>query len=189
MTARPVRYRDLLEARPALRNVARDLPERIIREAERRFTDTVRSRRVCTWMVMLLGSLYGLCWAQVSCASVALPPDVRIEPPGKEVPAAVAAFSGVWAGGAWDGILPHVLIVERVSATGDAAVISGSGDALDWQMTRGYTRVQGRIDNGRLSLVYPDRGAHAEYVTDALGGWMHCGGHVWRHKGRHPKKF
>ena len=58
------------------------------------------------------------------------------------MPAAAAVFSGVWAGGAWDGVLPHVLIVEQVSATGRAAVISGWGDAPDWQMTRGFTRVQ-----------------------------------------------
>jgi dienelactone hydrolase len=169
MPARPVRYSDLFEDRHALRNVARGLPERVIRKAERNFTDAVMSHQVRTWVVMLLGSLCGLCWAQVSSASVALPSDVRIEPPGREVPAAAAAFSGVWAGGAWDGVLPHVLIVEQVSTTGDAAVISGWGDAPDWQMTRGFTRVQGRIDNGRLSLVYPHRGARAEYVIDTQG--------------------
>jgi hypothetical protein len=77
--------------------------------------------------------------------------------------------AGVWAGGAWDGILPHVLIVEQVSATRDAAVLSGWGDAPDWQLTRGFTRVPGRIDHGRLRLDYPGRGARAEYVIDAQG--------------------
>jgi dienelactone hydrolase len=65
--------------------------------------------------------------------------------------------------------LPHVLIVEQVSATGETSVISGWGDALDWQMTRGFARVQGRIENGRLSLVYPNRGARAEYIIDVQG--------------------
>jgi hypothetical protein len=92
-----------------------------------------------------------------------------MEPLGPEVPAPVAAFSGVWAGGAWDGILPHVLIVEQVSATGDASVISSWGDAPDWRMPRGYTPVPGRIDHGRLLLEYPRRGARAEYVIDAQG--------------------
>jgi hypothetical protein len=89
--------------------------------------------------------------------------------PCSEVPSAAAAFSGVWADGAWDGILPHVLIVEQVSATGDARVISSWGDATDWQLTRGFTRLQGRIDHGRLLLEYPSRGARAEYVIDAQG--------------------
>ncbi|MGH8068278.1 MAG: dienelactone hydrolase family protein [Candidatus Entotheonellia bacterium] len=102
-------------------------------------------------------------------AQWALPPDVRIESPGPEVPAPAAAFSGIWAGGAWDGILPHVVIVEQVSPTGNAAVISSWGDAPDWQLTRGFTRVQGRIDHGRLLLEYPSRGARAEYVIDAQG--------------------
>jgi hypothetical protein len=85
------------------------------------------------------------------------------------VPSPAAAFSGVWAGGAWDGILPHMLIVEQVWATGDAAVISSWGDAPDWQLTRGFTRLQGRIDHGCLLLEYPSRGARAEYVIDAQG--------------------
>jgi hypothetical protein len=106
--------------------------------------------RVHTWIMMLVGSMWLLGGAVWVSAHWALPPEVRIEPPGPEVPAPIAAFSGVWAGGAWDGVLPHVLIVEQVSATGEAAVISRWGDALDWQMTRGYTRVQGRIDQGRL---------------------------------------
>jgi hypothetical protein len=67
------------------------------------------------------------------------------------------------------GPTPHVLIVEQVSATGDAAVISSWGDAPDWQLTRGFTRLQGRIDHGCLLLEYPSRGARAEYVIDAQG--------------------
>ena len=118
---------------------------------------------------VVLGSIGYLCWTQGVFAQVALPPDVRIEPPREEVLVPAAAFSGVWAGGAWDDILPHVLIVEQVSATGEAAVISSWGDAPDWQMTRGFTRVQGRIEHGHLSLVYPDRGARAEYVIDPQG--------------------
>jgi hypothetical protein len=129
----------------------------------------MKSRRVHTWVVVLLWSVGQRCGASLVLAHVALPPDVRIEPPGKEVSAAAAAFSGIWAGGAWDGILPHVLIVEQVSATGEAAVIGSWGDAPDWQTTQGYTRVQGQIDNSRLTLIYPSCGARAEYAIDAQG--------------------
>src|SRR5687767_5506405 len=92
---------------------------------------------VRTWIAVLLGSVWQLSWAQGASAPWALPSDVRIEPPGPEVPTSAGAFAGVWAGGAWDGILPHVLVVEQVSATGEAAVISSWGDAPDWQMTHG----------------------------------------------------
>jgi dienelactone hydrolase len=125
--------------------------------------------RVQLWIVMLLGGVCPFHWTALASAHWALPPDVRIAPPGPEVSAPAAAFSGVWVGGAWDGILPHVLIVEQVSAAGDATVISSWGDAPDWQMTRGFTRVQGRIDQGRLLPEYPRRGARAEYVIEAHG--------------------
>ncbi|HXH13387.1 MAG TPA: hypothetical protein VNP04_26880 [Alphaproteobacteria bacterium] len=85
-----------------------------------------------TWIMVLIGSVGQLCGAPWVSAQWALPSDVQIEPPGPEVPAPTGAFSGVWAGGAWDGILPHILIVEEVSSTGEAAVISSWGDAPDW---------------------------------------------------------
>jgi dienelactone hydrolase len=125
--------------------------------------------RLHTWIVVLVGSVSLLGGAPWVAAHWALPPEVRVEPPRPEVPAPAAAFSAVWAGGAGDGILPHALIVEQVLATGDATVISRWGDAPDWQMARGYTRVQGRIDHGHLRLDYPERGARAEYVIDAHG--------------------
>jgi hypothetical protein len=110
-----------------------------------------------TGMVVLLGSVWLLDEASWVSAPWALPPDVRIGAPGPEVLAPIAAFSGVWAGGAWDGVLPHALIVEQVSATGDTSVISSWGDAPDWQMARGHS---GRPTT--RSRRWPERGAGAE---------------------------
>ena len=44
---------------------------------------------------------------------VPLPANVEITPPAAVVPPALAAFTGRWAG-QWDGLLPHILIVEEV---------------------------------------------------------------------------
>jgi hypothetical protein len=40
MIRKPVRYSDHLEDRLVLRHIEKDLPERIIHEAQRSFTDT-----------------------------------------------------------------------------------------------------------------------------------------------------
>jgi len=46
MTSKPVRYSDHLEDRLILRRIDRDLPERIIREAVRTFTDMATGYRI-----------------------------------------------------------------------------------------------------------------------------------------------
>ena len=50
---------------------------------------------VRTWIVALVGGVWHLCGVALASAQWALPPDVRIESPGQEVPAPAAAFSGV----------------------------------------------------------------------------------------------
>lgn len=56
-----------------------------------------------------------------------LPDDVRIIPPGPQVPRDLAALSGQWAGTlemAAGKYLPHVLVVEQVDETGAALIIA-----------------------------------------------------------------
>jgi hypothetical protein len=43
-----------------------------------------------------------------------LPSDIRIVPPEAAVPQPLAALSGKWSG-VWDGILPHILVVEAIT--------------------------------------------------------------------------
>ncbi len=56
MTSKPVRYCDHLEDRLVLRRIEKDLPERVIREAERRFTDTGPGYRIAVATVAYRGA-------------------------------------------------------------------------------------------------------------------------------------
>jgi hypothetical protein len=80
-----------------------------------------------------------------------LPSDVRIVPPVAAVPKQLAAFSGKWSG-VWDGILPHVLVVEEITPP-HAVVIYAWGTAPQWQTAQpGWSRVQGEFVEGVLKL-------------------------------------
>ena len=55
MTGKPFRYSEHLEDRLVLRHIERDLPERIIREAERSFTDIATGYRIAVATVVYRG--------------------------------------------------------------------------------------------------------------------------------------
>lgn len=129
----------------------------------------MNGRRLQAFALLLLGSVLSLLLATLAHAQFPLPQDVQIVAPGVNVPVHAAAFSGVWAGGAWDGILPHVLIVENVSAAGEAQAIYSYADAPDWNTKAGFIRVQGRIENGRLTFTLRNGEARVEYVIGARG--------------------
>jgi hypothetical protein len=56
MTGKPIRYSDHLEDRLVLRHIERDLPERIIRGAQRSFTDTATGYRIAVTTVVYRGA-------------------------------------------------------------------------------------------------------------------------------------
>jgi dienelactone hydrolase len=126
-------------------------------------------RLQAAYALVVLGSIFSLLLPTLSHAQFPLPQDVQIVAPGLKVPAQAAAFSGVWAGGAWDGILPHVLIVENITDAGDASVIYSFSDASDWNVKASFSRVQGRIDNGRLMFTLRNGEAHVEYIIGEGG--------------------
>lgn len=117
--------------------------------------------------LLLLGIVFSLLLTTPGHAQFPLPKDVQIVAPGPNVPEQAAAFSGVWAGGAWDGILPHILIVESISASGEASVLESYTGAPDWKMKADFRRVQGNIEHGRLT--YTRGKGKAEYVIDSYG--------------------
>jgi hypothetical protein len=55
MIGKPIRYSDHLEDRLVLRHIGRDVPERIIRQAERTFTDTATDYRIAVATVAYRG--------------------------------------------------------------------------------------------------------------------------------------
>jgi dienelactone hydrolase len=114
--------------------------------------------------------------AQAQTSFVPLPADVAVTAPGAGVPPAIARFSGVWARGAWDSVLPHVLVVERVEADGSATVVYAVGARADRNITPAATRATGRIDDGTLRVLR-DGGAIAEYtlVGETLRGRYRVG--------------
>lgn len=129
----------------------------------------MNGHRLQAFALMLLGSVLSILLATLAHAQFPLPQDVQIVAPGVNIPVQAAAFSGVWAGGAWDGFLPHVLIVENVSAAGEASVIYSYLDAPEWNTKAAFSRVQGRIENGRLTFTLINSGASIEYVIGAGG--------------------
>jgi dienelactone hydrolase len=119
--------------------------------------------------LLLLGSMLSVSLIAFAHAKFPLPQDVRIVVPGANIPAQAAAFSGVWAGGAWDGLLPHLLIVENIATTGGASVIYSTADAPDMNSKASSSRVQGKIENGRLTFTLKDGKARVEYVIGTGG--------------------
>ncbi len=98
--------------------------------------------------------------------TVALPPEVRVVPPGPDVPRELASFSGWWAG-TNDGVLPHVLVVEvivpeRPPEPAGAVVVWARGDAPQWRVRRAWLRIWGRFSRGELHLA-PGGGVQVIY--------------------------
>ena len=108
--------------------------------------------------------------ARAQLPTIPLPSDLKIDPPAADVPASAGRFAGVWAQGAWDGVLPHVLVVETVEVTGRAQVVYALGDAPEASVNRGYRRVTGRIVADLLML---DLGAGSSVLYRLSGDSLH----------------
>jgi hypothetical protein len=113
-------------------------------------------------------ALSGLLLLTTGCggALVSLPDNVRVQAPAANVPANATAFSGKWEGN-WDGALPHVLVVEEVTAT-TGSVIYAWGDSAQWNIRAGFSRQKGTIENNVL-VVRLLRPATATYRMQPNG--------------------
>jgi CubicO group peptidase (beta-lactamase class C family) len=88
---------------------------------------------------------------QEGLRSVCLPHDVAIVPPQSSIPVERAAFSGQWAG-LWEGVVPHILVVEQITPDSAVAVFAW-GMARQWNIHQGrWTRVPARFVDGALQL-------------------------------------
>lgn len=85
-------------------------------------------------------------------AAIPRPPDLTIIPPSANLPPEVAAFSGTWEG-AWGGILPSRLIVERIDSESAQVVFAWADDPrgrikANWKRLRARVFPGGRLDFG-----------------------------------------
>jgi hypothetical protein len=99
----------------------------------------------------------------------ALPPDMHIAPPSSKVPKTLRAFSGKWFGVS-DGILDHVLVVERIHDNLDVDAVYSWGVAYQWDIDRpGWERFRGKFQNGSLILTDENRGIRISYTLNSSG--------------------
>lgn len=87
----------------------------------------------------------------------AIPPeDSEIIPPGPDIPESLAQFSGRWFGVS-DGILDHLLIVEKISSPAEIRAVYAWGVAYQWGINQpGWERFQGVFKDGKLVLKPAD---------------------------------
>jgi hypothetical protein len=82
---------------------------------------------------------------------VPLPADLQIIPPGADVPAGHAAFSGVWSG-RWEGTLDTALVVQQI-AQPEVSTVYAWGVAPSWNIHRaGWLRARARFVGSELHV-------------------------------------
>lgn len=88
--------------------------------------------------------------ASAAVPDLPIPAGVHVSAPAAGVPGNVTAFSGIW-GGTWNGVLPALLVVERVDADGNAEGYYIWGDAPKWQVRSGSVKFRTQIALHTLS--------------------------------------
>lgn len=100
-----------------------------------------------------------------SASDVPLPADLEIIRPYASVPSDMARFSGTWRG-MWDGVLDHVLAVERDTPP-SGVIVYAWGRAPRWKIERGgWFRLNARIGPRTLETTLPS-GALVVYTMDS----------------------
>lgn len=93
--------------------------------------------------------------------NIPLPEDLNVVPPSPDVPEKYARFSGAWHG-IWDGVLGHILVVERIDQTG-ATVVYAFATAPQWEIYEArWIRLPARFEGNELVLEF-STGATARY--------------------------
>jgi hypothetical protein len=84
---------------------------------------------------------------------VPIPADVRIEV-ARDAPEGLSRFSGAWVG-SWRGLLHHILIVENISASGEARVVYAIGSDAFAGVTGQWRRLQATVSTDMLTITAP----------------------------------
>ncbi len=81
-----------------------------------------------------------------------LPDDAVVVPPNSKVPATIRKFSGKWFG-VTEGILDHLLVVEKINENLEVDAIFSWGVAYQWNIFEpGWQRFKGKIENQKLII-------------------------------------
>jgi len=97
-----------------------------------------------------------------------LPADVKIVVPGLTVPESLRVYSGKWFGIS-DGMLDHLLVVEKIESNSDVSAIYSWGVAYQWNINEpGWRRFKGRFEHNQLILADDKKGLKItyEYTSD-----------------------
>ena len=113
-----------------------------------------------------LSTLFG-CAGPVDVSDVGLPPDTKIVAPGPDVPKDVAFYSGKWVG-SWDGRLPTILVVERLTPT-SATVVYAWGNSPASGIKPGWSRGEATVSSGVLVFSAPTGFMVARYTPKSDG--------------------
>lgn len=118
---------------------------------------------------LMLGLALAACKTTGEPKPAALPEAAAIQPPGPEVPAEYARFSGIWQG-AWGGNLDGKLAVTRVGPDGSVDAIYAWGDNPG-RFRGGHNFVTGTIEGETLTLERFGSGADVSYEMQP-DGWL-----------------
>lgn len=124
--------------------------------------------------------------AQNHCDAKYDPAAVAVSPPPAGTPPNIAAFSGVWGPAKWDGVLCHVLVVQKVEADGTAEYRYIHGVWVAWNAhTADSFAGKGQIKGDTLSFTSPRGGLTLSYKMQ--GGGTSLDGTFGRSKIALPK--
>lgn len=87
--------------------------------------------------------------------NIVLPDDVKILKPKPNIANELSKFSGRWFG-LDGGVLEHVLVVEKITASNNIEAIYAWGNAPQWGVESGWMRMIGYFENGKLILEKND---------------------------------
>ena len=95
---------------------------------------------------------FGALLASPGLAQVPLPNDLTLSGPSRSLPPAAAFWAGAWGGDAWDGALPHMLVVEGAESPEKVAVVYAIGANPKQGIKPAWSRHVARIEDGALVL-------------------------------------
>ena len=109
---------------------------------------------------------------------VPIPADARVELP-LNVPETLSRFSGAWVG-SWGGRLHHILIVENISASGEARVVYAVGNNEAAGVKAQWRRHEATVSNDTLTITIADtfNVTYALTAADSIRATYRRGGAV-----------